>query len=383
MKIITQIIEGVKDESRKYFQKRCQSKIEGLEKANLRKWKNLCPNCKEDYGHIKKGRRGRRLRTSQGEVNFQIQQVQCKKCKRTYRPLIEWLELTPRQIITEELLDKTIEVVIHTSYKVASQLTKSFTGESVSSRRIHKAIRKKSEEIKQTQANAPPKEYTVILEDSTKANTGKTKRGEDVSVTYGITGRTLITNKETGEIKRQLLLGDILSVTVGNEISASNQHKTNNVMTDGAESVKKKKKYQKNNENVIFHRCNWHLSRMLGFALYNDGLKTKKQRIPFVSTLANIIKYSHRNYRTYYQDLIEKLREKELFKAVKYLENAEQEFYNTKEKPVIIDGIPLLANSPVERVMREIDRRVDIGVRWTKQGLEAITRVRLQYLYNT
>jgi hypothetical protein len=152
-------------------------------------------------------------------------------------------------------------------------------------------------------------------------------------------------------------------------------------MSDGAGSVKKKTKYS--DKDIIFHRCHWHLSRMLGFVLYNDGLKSKKERVPFVSNLAMIIKHSFKNYKKYYNELITELKEKELFKAVKYLKNAEKEFYNTKETPIIIDGVPLLSNSPIERVMREVDRRMDNGARWSTQGAEAITRVRLNYIYNT
>ena len=122
---------------------------------------------------------------------------------------------------------------------------------------------------------------------------------------------------------------------------------------------------------------------MFGYALYNDGLKYKKHRRKLVSDLANIVKYSHNNYSKYYQELIENCKTQGLSKAVVYLKNAEQEFYNTKKNPIMIDGIPLLSNSPVERVMREVDRRIDIGVRWSSKGMEAITRVRLHYLYNT
>lgn len=316
-----------------------------------------------------------------GELIFRIQQIECKNCGRVYRPLVEWLDLRARQVITEELLDKGIEVAIHTSYKTASRLTKSLTGECISARKIQKGVLSKSEEIRHRKANEPPKEYKVILEDSTKGNTGKTKRGENINVVYGITGRKQIADPETGEIRRQLLVGDILSVTVGNRRGEKIRHTTENVMTDGAEAVLKKDRYQKDDLSVLFHRCNWHLSRMLGFSLYNDGLKTKKLRTPFVSRLALIIRHSFNNYKLYYKELIAELREKEYFKSVKYLENAESEFYNTKEKPVMIDGIPLLANSPIERVMREIDRRVDNGARWSAKGLEAITRVRLDSIY--
>ena len=383
MSTITQIIRDSKEESKKIFQSKCQRKIEAYERRMMKRKKRcICQHCNENCTHILKGKRNRNLRTSNGVLTFKIQQVKCKNCNKTYRPLIKWLGLEKRQRITEEFLDKSIVVAIYTSYKTASKITENLTGEKITSRRIQNAILEKSEKIRREKANKPSKKYIVMCEDSTKVKTGRTKRGDDINIVYGITGRELKVNKKTGEIKRRLLKGEILSIVVGNKKSVKIQHTTRNVMSDGAGTVKKKNKYTNEKvEDVVFHRCNWHLSRMLGFALYNDGLKTKKERIPFVSKLALIIKFSFNNYRQYYKDLINELKEKQYYKAVKYLQNAEQEFYNTKEKPIMIDGIPLLSNSPVERVMREIDRRVDIGVRWSQKGVEAITRVRLNYIY--
>lgn len=383
MKILTHIISITKTEAKKYFQKKCQKKITQFESLKMRRKKMLyCPHCKEEYQYVRRGKRDRTLRSSGGIIYFKVQQIQCKNCNKIYRPLLDWLGISPRQMITEELLDKSIEVAIHTSYKVASNITETLTGEKIGSRKIQFQMIKKSDEIKQHKANEPPKTYKVILKDSTKANTGKTTRGEDVNIAYAVSGRKLTVNKETGEITRQRLVGDIISVSVGDDSNFKTQHKTEHVMTDGDRSIQKKTKHMQKDQEITFHRCNWHLSRMLGYALYNDGLKTKKQRRKFVSKLANIIKYSFKNYRRYYKELMNELKDLEHFKAVKYLKNAEQEFYNTKEKPVMIDGIPLLSNSPVERVMREIDRRVDNGARWSKKGLEAITNVRLHYLYN-
>lgn len=382
MKIVTQLLEESKYESKRYFTKQCQKKIARLEIMHLRKQTSLCPWCKKETGFIRKGRRPRRIRTSEGEVCFDVQQILCRVCRRTYRPLISWLELQARQVITEELLEKGLAVALHTSYQVASSLTKALTGAGLGKRKIREGILHTSEMLRAHQAQEPPQDYLVILEDSTKGNTGKTKRGEDIHVVYGITGRIRNINKDTGEVKRSAMIGKILSVSVGTYDASPLQHRTACIMTDGAGGVQKKQRYGTRGEEMRYYRCTWHLSRMLGFALYHDGLTTKKERRPYVSKLALLIKHSFKNYKTYYQELLTNVKEQGLHKATKYLENAQQEFYNTKEHPILIDGVPLLATSPIERVMREIDRRVDNGARWSARGLEAITRVRLHFLYN-
>lgn len=242
MGIVSQIITESKIASQKYFAKRCQKKITRLEKGKLCKKRNFCPRCKEETGFIRKGTRTRRLRTSEGEIYFEVQQISCRNCTHIYRPLIAWLELQARQVITEDLLNKGIAVAIHTSYQVASHLTKELTGTPLGKRKIRESILKKSEEIRKNEAAAPPQDYLVILEDSTKGNTGKTKRGEDIHITYGITGRICKIDKETGEIKRPLLLGKILSVSVGTYDHEPLQHRTCCVMTDGAGAIQKKQR---------------------------------------------------------------------------------------------------------------------------------------------
>jgi hypothetical protein len=56
-----------------------------------------------------------------------------------------------------------------------------------------------------------------------------------------------------------------------------------------------------------------------------------------IHKLASIAKYSYNNYKQYYEELIKECEDSEYSKAVKYLKRARQEFYNTKENPVILD----------------------------------------------
>jgi len=383
MSEITNIINESKIDTREYFKKICQKKINSLEKKKLRNKTCYCPHCNVRHKYTHKGRRNRKLRTSGGIIEFKLKQIKCKNCLKIYRPLIGWLDLKPRQVITEELLEKAIFTAINCSYANSSKITRIFTKEKISPRTIRKALIKESDKIKAEKAKEKPKEFKAMLNDSTKGKTGKTTRGEDINIVYGLTGRRFDINQETGEVKRSYFIGDIIHVSVGNKKSFANiQHTTENMMTDGDRSIKNKVKTMRNYEKINLHRCNWHLPRMLGYTLWNDDLIKKSDRKKYINKLHSIIHYSFNNYKTYYEELIAECQKDGLRKSVKYLQNAKQEFYNTKEKPIIIDNIPLLANSPVERVMREIDRRVDNGSRWSSKGLEAMTRVRLNYVYN-
>ena len=254
MKNLIQIIQESKTKSREYFRKECQKKIERLGKEKLKKQKECyCPKCQRKTKYIKKGKRRRSIKTSEGMVEFELQQLKCKQCNRIYRPLIYWLKLKPRQIITDELLDKTIQIAINTSYRTAANITETFTQEKLSSRTIQKAMIKKGEQVRRKQQQEESKKYKAILKDSTKGNTGKTKRGEDINIAFGISGRKLYINPDTREIKRQRLIGDILHVSVGEDSAFQDiQHQTRNVMTDGDRSIKNRIKHLPNHKENYF-----------------------------------------------------------------------------------------------------------------------------------
>lgn len=381
---LTNIIVESKKKSEKHFKKYCKSRIESYQKQHLKKHERLpCPHCQTMSFYVKKGKRQRILHTSNGEVSFSIQQVQCCNCKKIFRPLNACLELKPRQHVTEELLEKSRSVAIHTSYGNASTITKEFTGVSLGKRTIRSSILEKSAKLKEEEEQAAPENYTVILKDSTKGKTGKTTRGEDITILLGLLGRVLTVNKKTGEITRTCLIGRILRVKVGNDSSICKgvQHKTNAVMTDGERGIDGDIQLLQDANSIRVYRCLWHLPRALGYALWKDGV-SKEKRKKYIYKLNSIIQYSFNNYERYYDELIEECEQKGYKKAVGYLRRAKAGFIAHREHPILLDGVPLLANSPIERVMREVDRRADIGVRWKDEGLEAITRVRLDYLYN-
>lgn len=83
---------------------------------------------------------------------------------------------------------------------------------------------------------------------------------------------------------------------------------------------------KKQNTEIELYRCHWHLPRMLGFALYNDGYKNKQQRLPFTCKLNSIIHHSHTNFEQYYDELIDELQSLNLNKSIVYLKNAREEF---------------------------------------------------------
>ena len=78
-----------------------------------------------------------------------------------------------------------------------------------------------------------------------------------------------------------------------------------------------------------------------------------------------------------YKRFVQKLKKNGLIQSVVHLKNAEPEIATFREH-----GIVGYTTSPVEREMREINRRVDIGVRWSIPGVENLLLVKMHLALN-
>ena len=122
----------------------------------------------------------------------------------------------------------------------------------------------------------------------------------------------------------------------------------------------------------LVQRCLWHLPHQLHHFLWQDGLGLEARR-PYVKELIDALHCSDSSsmMKERYIRVIDKLRLNEFSHAALHLERAEREIYTAFEH-----GISYPTTSPVEREMRELNRRSDVGVRWSVPGVENILLVK-------
>ena len=107
----------------------------------------------------------------------------------------------------------------------------------------------------------------------------------------------------------------------------------------------------------LIQRCLWHLPRQLHHFLWEDGLNLEARK-PYVKELILIL-YGSESIETMkgdYHLIIKKLKRKSLHHAAVHLKRAQAEIAIAREH-----NFPYPTNSPVEREMREINRRADWG----------------------
>jgi hypothetical protein len=315
-----------------------------------------CPAC---GGHhfIRKGRRIRVYKSVLGKSHLPILQVQCVACGRRFCPYKDSIGLYFTERISEALKQRQLELTCHISYKKAKRFIQSCLGISPSPMTIRKAFDRKAKQIRNMPVSALDK---IVYNDSTKVKAGPKERG--VSIHLAVTAKP---GKMFG--KRHTMRKQLLFLKTGNANTIKKTLKSLNakgIVHDGDMDL--------TGCAPLIQRCLWHLVHQLKHFLWLDGLP-HQQKEPYVKELISILFRSRTTQimKERYQHFLETLKTKHLINSFGHLKNAETEIETSRN-----NGFDYHTTSPVEREMREINRRADIGVRWSVKGIENLLLVK-------
>ncbi len=141
--------------------------------------------------------------------------------------------------------------------------------------------------------------------------------------------------------------------------------------------------------NIIFQRCLWHIPHQMKYYLWKNGVVRKSTEwfyiigslldITAVRPLINDDKEIEaviKKKEEHLDELIEYCRKKGLDKSVTYLQNAKPDMFTAFRKK--LKG---RTTSKVERVMRTVNLRINVG-KWSMKGALNAMKVRLAHYYN-
>lgn len=327
-----------------------------------------CPRCGVVHsggGVVRRGSRQRKVRTSGGLVVFRLLQFTCKECGATWSPYPELLGLEPRCRVSEELLRQLCEGVVELSYAKTTELGKQWLGSTVSSRTLQRAVQGRAARIRFTEAPG----LETIVADGSMVRAGGKKRGEEYCVSFQIQSRGQVHGRASVN-KRVVGFG---FGSRGWYDAFSNATAPKLVVTDGEQGIR---------ECVVacyprarHQLCEWHVPYTLNLLLLMDGRDGNgaiplKRRKRMLSQLRGIIqRKDHEAYARFARRL------KKRSHARVYLEAAQDYIMYKRSSKV-------RTTSWAERQMRELNRRTDVGVRWSPQGAANILRLRLAKLNN-
>ncbi len=123
-------------------------------------------------------------------------------------------------------------------------------------------------------------------------------------------------------------------------------------------------------------RCHWHLVHQLKHYLWQDGISFK-HRSSYQDRLRGILVDQEEGY-TRLSRFIKHLDNEGLETSAGHLRRAQPEAFTFVKEP----EFTFSTTSPLEREMRELNRRSDNGARWSNKGVESLLKVLFHYRLN-
>jgi hypothetical protein len=342
-----------------------------------------CPGCGVMSDFARKGMRTRlrRFDTAAGIVHVRLAHVGCRSCGRVFAPLLLMLDLSGKRR-TDRLSVELAELASQMSFARAGSIARRF-GLPGSAGRAHHAvadIAPRLESVGDPDAGGPARADVVVL-DGTGMRASKRRLGVDCNIALGITGRS-------GPRRRRRADTALLGLTLGQSWQAMAPQLRSleppaMVVVDGevaittlAESVW---------PDVPIQRCWWHLPRALRWALYADKADHRWANDKRVE-LVELLRRSARDHLTPAQALAAydnfRANVDGHHAASELLDSAREQVFTCLRPDLKLRlaalGGPEMGSGVLERVMRELNARTDIGgSRWSVPGLKDLITIQL------
>jgi hypothetical protein len=322
----------------------------------------VCPKCRA-RSFIRKGRRLRVYTSALGRTKLPIVQVQCRSCRARFCPYKDRIGLTFGERVSDGLRARQLLMTCHVPYQRAKGFVGQCLGVSCSPKIIRQDLDRVARQIRQSRTKAVGK---VVYQDATKVKAGPKQRG--VSIHMAITAKPNGQRWGRNQMRKRLLfLKTGEAETIKQSIKSLHAQ---GIVHDGEMDLSGCAK--------TLQRGLWHLPHQLEHFLWMDGVAFK-QRKPVVKELIHILHKSSTvsKMESRYGQFINKLKRHSLTNSFTHLQRAEQELSTSRRH-----HFDYHTTAPVEREMREINRRADIGVRWTVPGLENLLLVKTWHRLN-
>ena len=358
-----------------------------LERALGAKWSKeaqdeapwSCPGCGAVGGFSRRGSYPRVLRkTSLGRVSFELRQVTCRQCGHTFSPFPDALDLEPYQASTTEFQAKVVEVACQTSYARTVQFVRDLAGVRVSATAVHHWVQDQGAKVTFDVEDADGKPVVV---DSTKVLAGDKERGALLNLGLSIQRRYWSLGRPRLEVTPVCFGVGESWMETGRDLGRVNPER---LVFDGDEVVRRWA--EKTLPTIPRQRGIWHLVRQFYWPLWRDGL-CKRESDPWLRRLGQLLYHPEHDLqetKDKLRGLIDELSQQGLNDAVAYLAGAAPYAFTYREQPagIFSDGPDqqpraIRSTSPVERQMREINRRTDVGVRWSISGVKNLVALDL------
>lgn len=347
-----------------------------------------CSDCGSVRGFRRRGsqNRQRTLTSRVGKIAVRSKMICCRSCGKRFSPLGQLLGLRAYQRRTDGLSEAAAALAVEVAYAKASRLLAEVGGVDVSARSIRRDVLALAGDRISPAAGVI--DVPVLLLDGTGERAGTAKGGVALHLALGVFCR-----RNQGE--RVLCSVELLGATLAEPCSVLFDLIGNLnpalIVIDGEEelSTLAAKKFA----STPRQRCLWHLKRGLRKKLlYTDrvGTAAAHRWCAELDTLLHNA-WTERDLtlaRGRLELLAGNLELDGAPSAAHHLRAAADEVFTFLTHPDAGQlvcghkGRPDVGTGILERVMREMNRRTDIGVRWSVHGLRRMLMAKLTHKYH-
>lgn len=329
----------------------------------------VCPACgtvpaRGERGWLRRGVRMRTVRTAAGELRLPLLQATCESCGKTRAAWAEAVGLVARQRCDASLVRAQVEMVQQLSYRAAQAMSEATLGTSCSLATAHAEVQRVAAGMELSVPEAQPE---VLVIDGTKVPAGRRADQEEMRFCYTLTREEGQTGRGTATLR---LAG--IGVGLGSWAQALPQGlRPKEVVTDAEPALVEavRRRYPEARHQL----CEWHIVHTLDWSLI-EAKWTKQERRAAQGKLSRILfgkGLTPAQRRAQYREMAEPMPAA-----------AKRQMERAAGSILFDEPSRERTTSLAERQMREVNRRVDVGARWSKAGVCALVLLRLARKHN-
>ena len=357
-----------------------------------------CPGCGKDKHHFH-SKADRKLKTSIGVVFFVLTRLLCLSCRKTFVPMAQLFDLDKYSRKSREFEKLSLETVTNQSFRRSAKNLNDTMGFATSHTTLHRWFWKTDVVNKNQQ-----KHVDFLIADGTGFKTDKNAAGSNRGEI-----RVLIGYNKDGSVIPFGAWTRANWKAIGKLIKSKN-HPSDKIkfkpiaetlITDGEEEIiRHLSKLAKSHQRCLFHMTHelTPLLRYQDFVGKDEAIKITDELhdllyLDLPETDADPIKsLEHKlkieahllKMKKSIDEFILELKMMGYKKAKTFVENAKAQLFTYVENWIKTGITNPKVTSLVERMMREIKRRIKrMGYKWSEQGAEKMTRLILLQLSST
>ena len=377
------------------YQERLLDQVCGLRRKPVsRPAPFTCPGCGSDQGFRRRGSRSRprRLFTRMGRLSLRLAQVGCS-CGRRFAPLLQLLGVEPGARLAPGLARRAVALATQTSFAKATDHLKVETGLAPSVRTIRRLVRRSGERCDLTMPRSDLEQVPAILVDGTRIPAGPrlgrkhwNARGVELNIACAVMKRD-----QSGRRPKAKL--EIVGATVGERWRALEPairacRDPGIVVSDGDWEIQKM--LGRAVPQVPHQLCTFHIHHDVRHRLWRDGVAFQSRGEIADGLLLPILNAHSQNSRLKaLQSALDlavgngwKHTAGHLGRSGERVSTWRSVKYGNRAWRMDGRSQPEHTTSVLERVMREVNRRIDCaGNRWTVPGARAMVNLLLASRY--